>query len=147
MRYTSYLFNYTFLKSKPTPLIQFQASKASIIQQVNEGKKLIDASPNNAFALIIDGNSLTYALGDDVKELFLALATGCASVICCRSSPKQKALVSFFYNQPIKMLFIHLIWRGYEKCRSQDLLKKEQAKQRWALVMEQMMLVCFKKQM
>lgn len=45
-------------------------------------------------ALIIDGKSLIYALEDDVKDMFLELAIGCASVICCRSSPKQKALVT-----------------------------------------------------
>jgi phospholipid-translocating ATPase len=44
--------------------------------------------------LIIDGKSLTYALEDDAKGMFLDLAIGCGSIICCRSSPKQKALVS-----------------------------------------------------
>ena len=44
--------------------------------------------------MIIDGKSLAYALEDDTKNLFLELAISCASVICCRSSPKQKALVS-----------------------------------------------------
>lgn len=29
-----------------------------------------------------------------MKKQFLELAIGCASVICCRSSPKQKALVT-----------------------------------------------------
>ncbi|KAK4371115.1 hypothetical protein RND71_010590 [Anisodus tanguticus] len=47
-----------------------------------------------AFALIIDGKSLTYALEDDTKRLLLDLAIGCASVTCCRSSLKQKALVT-----------------------------------------------------
>ena len=51
-------------------------------------------SGSEAFALIIDGKSLAYALDDSVKNLFLGLAISCASVICCRSSPKQKALVS-----------------------------------------------------
>lgn len=44
-------------------------------------------------ALIIDGNTLLYALEDDVKMLLLELATMCKSVICCRVSPLQKALV------------------------------------------------------
>lgn len=52
---------------------------------------------SDAFALIVDGKSLTYALEDDVKNMFLQLAVGCASVICCRSSPKQKALVGFYF--------------------------------------------------
>ncbi|XP_015584526.1 putative phospholipid-transporting ATPase 9 [Ricinus communis] len=72
------------------------ASKASVLRQINEGKALLGASSESleALALIIDGNSLAYALQDDVKDEFLELAIGCASVICCRSSPKQKALVT-----------------------------------------------------
>ncbi|KAG2267989.1 hypothetical protein Bca52824_062544 [Brassica carinata] len=78
-----------------------QASRESVVKQMEEGKSLITTGPSGtdshdheAFALIIDGKSLTYALEDDFKNKFLDLATGCASVICCRSSPKQKALVT-----------------------------------------------------
>ncbi|GAA0151878.1 primary active transporter [Lithospermum erythrorhizon] len=71
-----------------------KASKQSVQKQINDGKALLSSSGSEAFALIIDGRSLTYALEDDVKQLFLQLAIGCASVICCRSSPKQKALVT-----------------------------------------------------
>ncbi|XP_010936763.1 putative phospholipid-transporting ATPase 9 isoform X2 [Elaeis guineensis] len=71
-----------------------KASKDSVIRQISEGRKLISSSSAQSFALIIDGQSLTYALEDDVKDMFLQLAIGCASVICCRSSPKQKALVT-----------------------------------------------------
>nr|DAD31633.1 TPA_asm: hypothetical protein HUJ06_010484 [Nelumbo nucifera] len=70
-------------------------SKASVIHQISEGQAQLTASNgNDAYALIIDGKSLAYALEDDVKSKFLHLAIGCASVICCRSSPKQKALVT-----------------------------------------------------
>ncbi|XP_010940030.1 putative phospholipid-transporting ATPase 9 [Elaeis guineensis] len=71
-----------------------KASKESVVHQINEGRKLISSSNTESFALIIDGKSLTYALEDDVKDMFLQLAIGCGSVICCRSSPKQKALVT-----------------------------------------------------
>ncbi|MCI19921.1 phospholipid-transporting ATPase 9-like, partial [Trifolium medium] len=73
-----------------------QAIKASVVRQITEAKTLLSRSDDNseALALIIDGKSLAYALEDDVKNLFLELAIGCASVICCRSSPKQKALVT-----------------------------------------------------
>lgn len=60
---------------------------------------MLEKDPHAAFALIIDGKTLTYALEDDIKHQFLGLAVDCASVICCRVSPKQKALVgpcSFF---------------------------------------------------
>ncbi|XP_042020590.1 putative phospholipid-transporting ATPase 9 [Salvia splendens] len=71
-----------------------KASKQSVLQQITEGKSQVDNSGSEAFALIIDGKSLAYALDDGVKNLFLDLAISCASVICCRSSPKQKALVT-----------------------------------------------------
>ncbi|KAK6921823.1 P-type ATPase, N-terminal [Dillenia turbinata] len=73
-----------------------KASKERIIHLINKAKAEVVASRggSEAFALIIDGKSLTYALEDDVKGLFLDLAIDCASVICCRSSPKQKAMVT-----------------------------------------------------
>uniref|UniRef100_A0A0V0IZF0 Phospholipid-transporting ATPase n=1 Tax=Solanum chacoense TaxID=4108 RepID=A0A0V0IZF0_SOLCH len=71
-----------------------RVSKGSVSRQITEGKALLTASSTEAFALIIDGKSLTYALDDEVKDMFLDLAIKCASVICCRSSPKQKALVT-----------------------------------------------------
>ncbi|KAL9323014.1 hypothetical protein ACSQ67_011067 [Phaseolus vulgaris] len=70
--------------------------KGNILNQITNASQMIklDKDPHAAFALIIDGKTLTYALEDDVKLQFLGLAVGCASVICCRVSPKQKALVT-----------------------------------------------------
>ncbi|KAI3516032.1 hypothetical protein L1887_14941 [Cichorium endivia] len=69
--------------------------KVNILSQITatlqtvKGKK----DPHAPFALIIDGKTVTYALEDDIKFQFLNLAINCASVICCRVSPKQKELV------------------------------------------------------
>ncbi|XP_078431010.1 ATPase E1-E2 type family protein / haloacid dehalogenase-like hydrolase family protein [Wolffia australiana] len=71
-----------------------KASKMNVIQQIREGMSYLARSSTDAYALIIDGKSLAYALDDGVSNMFLSLAVGCASVICCRSSPKQKALVT-----------------------------------------------------
>ncbi|PSS13389.1 Phospholipid-transporting ATPase [Actinidia chinensis var. chinensis] len=72
-----------------------KASKESVFRQISEGKAQVTSSREiKSFALIIDGKSLVYALEDGMKKLFLEVAVGCASVICCRSSPKQKALVT-----------------------------------------------------
>ncbi|KAJ4874592.1 putative phospholipid-transporting ATPase 9 [Raphanus sativus] len=73
-----------------------KASKENVLLQIINGKGQLKYGGGNsdAFALIIDGKSLAYALDDDIKHIFLELAVGCASVICCRSSPKQKALVT-----------------------------------------------------
>ncbi|XP_010542417.1 PREDICTED: phospholipid-transporting ATPase 6 [Tarenaya hassleriana] len=71
-------------------------AKESILMQITNAAQMIklEKDPHAAFALIIDGKTLTYALKDDIKFQFLALAVDCASVICCRVSPKQKALVT-----------------------------------------------------
>lgn len=72
-----------------------QVSRESILKQIDAGMQLVETSDSvdAAFALIIDGKSLTYALEKDMKKSFLDLAVKCASVVCCRVSPKQKALV------------------------------------------------------
>ncbi|XP_010537583.1 PREDICTED: probable phospholipid-transporting ATPase 4 [Tarenaya hassleriana] len=72
------------------------AIKENILNQITNALQMVklEKDPHAAFALIIDGKTLTYALEDDMKYQFLALAVDCASVICCRVSPKQKALVT-----------------------------------------------------
>lgn len=49
--------------------------------------------PAGGFALVISGHSLAHALCPNREELFLAVACQCKSVICCRVTPLQKALV------------------------------------------------------
>ncbi|KAI8873054.1 phospholipid-translocating P-type ATPase, partial [Ramicandelaber brevisporus] len=44
-------------------------------------------------ALVIDGETLKYALDSELKALLLEVAKSCASVLCCRVSPLQKAQV------------------------------------------------------
>ncbi|XP_015429019.1 PREDICTED: probable phospholipid-transporting ATPase IA [Dufourea novaeangliae] len=53
----------------------------------------IDLKCQNDVALIIDGNTLEYALSCDIRMDFLDLCSSCKVVICCRVSPMQKAEV------------------------------------------------------
>lgn len=75
---------------------KIQASKESVMRQVRDARAQIEASTSVAFGLIVDGKALDYLLLDDAKMLFFNLAVRCSSVICCRSTPRQKSLVSFF---------------------------------------------------
>jgi hypothetical protein len=53
----------------------------------------------NEVALVIDGKTLKYAMGCDLKKDFLDLCISCKVVVCCRVSPIQKAEVScHFYS-------------------------------------------------
>lgn len=76
----------------------YQAVKENVLMQITNASQMIklEKDPHAAFALIIDGKTLQHALADDMKHQFLGLAVDCASVICCRVSPKQKALVGLF---------------------------------------------------
>ncbi|XVE67921.1 hypothetical protein DITRI_Ditri09bG0026600 [Diplodiscus trichospermus] len=77
-----------------------RASVDSVKGQIRKGKKQIDEAKKLVngeapeFGLIIDGKSLTFALDKDLVNCFMELAMRCATVICCRSSPKQKAIVT-----------------------------------------------------
>ncbi|KAA8540273.1 hypothetical protein F0562_024164 [Nyssa sinensis] len=73
-----------------------EAVKEYVLMQITKASQMIklEKDPHAAFALIIDGKTLTHALEDDMKHQFLNLAVDCSSVICCRVSPKQKALVT-----------------------------------------------------
>ncbi|OTB08308.1 hypothetical protein M426DRAFT_52148 [Hypoxylon sp. CI-4A] len=49
--------------------------------------------PAPTHALIVDGFTLRWVLHDTLKQKFLLLCKQCASVLCCRVSPAQKASV------------------------------------------------------
>ncbi len=67
---------------------------ASILRAPIVGKKGMPPSDvkTGGFAVVIDGDTLRYALEPNLKPLFLALGTQCDTVVCCRVSPAQKAL-------------------------------------------------------
>ncbi|CAB3405779.1 unnamed protein product [Caenorhabditis bovis] len=48
---------------------------------------------NGGVALVINGDSLAFALGARLERTFLEVACMCAAVICCRVTPLQKAQV------------------------------------------------------
>ena len=50
-------------------------------------------SPPNEYALVINGQSLVYALTSKCEHEFLELACLCKAVICCRVTPGQKKAV------------------------------------------------------
>ncbi|XP_062093631.1 probable phospholipid-transporting ATPase 4 [Humulus lupulus] len=75
---------------------QLKAMKEDILHQIDSFYRVM-AKENNLctpLALVVDGKALEIALKSDVKDHFLQLAVMCASVICCRVSPKQKALIT-----------------------------------------------------
>ncbi|XP_009604075.1 probable phospholipid-transporting ATPase 5 [Nicotiana tomentosiformis] len=71
-------------------LCQIERSYQMVIQEDRKDRP---------FALIVDGKALEIALSDDIRDQLLKLAVRCDSVICCRVSPKQKALITRLVKQ------------------------------------------------
>lgn len=68
-------------------------SKAGLAPLATDSKeKIPGALKTGGFAVVIDGETLRYALEDNLKPMFLELTTQCNAVVCCRVSPSQKAL-------------------------------------------------------
>nr|XP_043639863.1 probable phospholipid-transporting ATPase 4 [Erigeron canadensis] len=75
---------------------QLKALEDDILNQLETSYQVTmnEKTKDDPFALVVDGKALEIALRNDMKDRFLQLAVNCASVICCRVSPKQKALIT-----------------------------------------------------
>jgi phospholipid-translocating ATPase len=59
-------------------------------------------------ALVIDGESLKYALEAPAKDELLRLGTQCVAVVCCRVSPMQKAKVVNLVKKGLKVMTLSI---------------------------------------
>lgn len=64
--------------------------------------------PPPTHALIIDGDALKLVLREPLKSKFLLLCKQCKSVICCRVSPSQKALVVRMVKQGLDVMTLSI---------------------------------------
>ncbi|XP_072306929.1 phospholipid-transporting ATPase IB isoform X2 [Eucyclogobius newberryi] len=58
----------------------------------------------NELALVIDGQTLKYALSFELRQNFLDLALSCKAVICCRVSPLQKSEIVDMVKKHVKAI-------------------------------------------
>ncbi|KAK9829125.1 hypothetical protein WJX72_004020 [[Myrmecia] bisecta] len=76
----------------------YALAHVKVVEQLDDVIKCIESQKEEEGhtdnALIIDGKALLHGLADDVKDRLLRVGAECAAVICCRVSPKQKALVT-----------------------------------------------------
>jgi phospholipid-transporting ATPase len=63
-----------------------------VSEQLQEYSGVVLENPKKSAVLVVPGETLSVALESLTKE-FLQLATSCSSVICCRVTPLQKALM------------------------------------------------------
>ncbi|CAA2991562.1 probable phospholipid-transporting ATPase 5 [Olea europaea subsp. europaea] len=80
---------------------QVKDVKEEILLQIESYNQMIiqEDKKDSPFALVVDGQALQISLGSNLKHLFFSLAMNCDVVICCRVSPKQKALITRLAKQ------------------------------------------------
>ncbi|EDV26490.1 uncharacterized protein TRIADDRAFT_23045 [Trichoplax adhaerens] len=89
-----FIINGNNLDSVRSSIENFQQRITDIKGQPrNENNAQTSQEDRDVFGLVINGDSLAYALADDLKLTFLNLASQCNAIICCRVTPLQKALV------------------------------------------------------
>ncbi|KAK9052922.1 hypothetical protein SSX86_029552 [Deinandra increscens subsp. villosa] len=95
LRHDMHLFNLS-LSREVESKNELKAMKDDILNQIEASYRatINEKTKDDPFALVVDGKALEIALRNDTRDEFLQLAVNCASVICCRVSPKQKALIT-----------------------------------------------------
>ncbi|XP_065059907.1 phospholipid-transporting ATPase ID-like isoform X2 [Rhopilema esculentum] len=68
----------------------------------NQIDEVSELEPKSGFGLVINGNSLVFALDKSLEMQFLELAKCCKAVICCRVTPLQKAMVVDLVKRHVK---------------------------------------------
>ncbi|KAK9046616.1 hypothetical protein V6N11_052501 [Hibiscus sabdariffa] len=68
--------------------------KKQLTQCLDEAPQYFCSPSGPKLGLVIDGKCLMYALDPSLRIMLLTLSLNCASVVCCRVSPLQKAQVT-----------------------------------------------------
>ncbi|XP_025852372.2 phospholipid-transporting ATPase IB-like [Vulpes vulpes] len=92
------------LISAQMPRIQLNTNSLEATQQaVTQSCEALGTliGKENDLALIIDGETLKYALNFEVERSFLNLALSCRAVLCCRLSPLQKAEIVYLVKKHV----------------------------------------------
>ncbi len=77
-------------------LIELKRTGTNYYQQDNLQYKVMN------LGVLIEGDSISHCLDDDLKDLFWNIVKNSKSVVCCRCSPKQKAEVVGFVKKQSK---------------------------------------------
>ncbi|KAK0161350.1 hypothetical protein PV327_009828 [Microctonus hyperodae] len=74
-------------------IVTFRWDKESDTEYNRDEPDDYEIESSTGFAVVINGHSLVHALHPQMEQLFLDVSSQCKSVICCRVTPLQKAMV------------------------------------------------------
>ncbi|XP_065342127.1 phospholipid-transporting ATPase ID isoform X3 [Cloeon dipterum] len=74
-------------------VVTFRWGKEQSESDYQHGCSVEEPEISGGIALVINGHSLVHALHPKLEKIFLEAASQCKSVICCRVTPLQKAMV------------------------------------------------------
>lgn len=75
---------------------------------LDEAQQYFHNASGPKLALVIDGKCLMYALDPSLRVMLLTLSLNCASVVCCRVSPLQKAQVTSLVKKGAKKITLSI---------------------------------------
>ncbi|XP_021747972.1 phospholipid-transporting ATPase 3-like [Chenopodium quinoa] len=75
---------------------------------IEEAQQTLRTVVGPKLALVIDGKCLMYALDPNLRGTLLNLSLNCASVVCCRVSPLQKAQVTSLVKKGAKKITLSI---------------------------------------
>lgn len=91
-KYSNYIFEKFSILLKESCSEKISASLQWVDSLAGRGNEQIESSKQTTFGLVIDGETLQYALTEPLDLEFLRLAKSCEVVVCCRAAPAQKVL-------------------------------------------------------
>ncbi len=68
-------------------------SEIELVKELRQLRERLEKGEAGEWALVINGQSLVYALSEACERLFVEVACLCRAVICCRVTPGQKKAV------------------------------------------------------
>ncbi|VDM64656.1 unnamed protein product [Angiostrongylus costaricensis] len=96
----------------------FQACLVSVVNAQRSPTETQDGDAS--VALVINGDSLAFALDERLERIFLEVATMCAAVICCRVTPLQKAQVVDLVKRNKKAVTLSIGHEGMQAVLASD---------------------------
>lgn len=82
--------------------LKMRAQRGAV--NLTEGTTAEDGQSSPASVLVVDGNTLDWALQEEREDDFLELSCSCRAVICCRSTPLQKSQVVRFIRDKLGVM-------------------------------------------
>ncbi|XP_055894088.1 phospholipid-transporting ATPase VB-like [Biomphalaria glabrata] len=97
-----------FLRSEVAPPTDERTLSRSMISLLSRSATSLRSIRHGNNALVIDGPTLNFATNPELEKRFLKICMNCQSVVCCRATPIQKAVLVKLVRDKLKKLTLSI---------------------------------------